>query len=287
MRSTNPVLSKSDAFSAAPQQTQYPTQPYGAPGQYGQPGSWGAAPQQYPTQQYPTQPGQPAGVMTIDDVITKSAVTMGLLFLSAAATFLGFRLGIIPVGLLYPAMLVSGLVAFVAVMVVAVRRKINPAFVLGYSVLEGVFVGALSLLFESMFPGIVTQAVLATFVAAGVTLAAYKFFRIKVTGTFRKVVTISTMALAAAYLVNLVVSLFGGNLGLVSIGSPSPLAMLVSAVAVVLAVLNLILDFDYIEQGIRNRAPAAESWRAAFGLTVTMVWLYTEILRILSYFRSN
>ena len=101
-----------------------------------------------------------------------------------------------------------------------------------------------------------------------------------------KVVTIATIALAAAYLVNFVVSLFGVRTGMIGWGpGAGMLAMLVSAVAVVLAVLNLIMDFDYIEQGVRNGAPASESWRAAFGLTVTMVWLYTELLRILSYFR--
>jgi uncharacterized YccA/Bax inhibitor family protein len=157
-----------------------------------------------------------------------------------------------------------------------------------YSVIEGVFIGAFSKLFELMYPGIVAQAVLATFVAAGVTLAANKYFRIRVTDKFRKIVVMSTFAFLGVVIVNLVLALFGVNLGIRTIGGGvSGIAILVSLVAVVLAVLNLILDFDYIEQGIAMRAPASESWRAAFGLTVTMVWLYTELLRILSYFRSN
>lgn len=277
MRSSNPVLSRPDAFT--PAQQGQPGQNQGAPGQYGYPGQYGA-PGQYP----PAQPQAPVAVMTIDDVITKTAIVMGVLFLSAAASFM-----LLPKStMLYGVLLVSGIVGFVTVLFVALRRKINPSLVLAYSVIEGVFIGAFSLLFELMYPGIVVQAVLATFVAAGVTLAAYKYFRIKVTDKFRKIVAMSTFAFLGVVVVNLVLSLFGINLGIRTIGGGvNMLAIVVSAVAVVLAVLNLILDFDYIEQGIAMRAPASESWRAAFGLTVTMVWLYTEILRILSYFRSN
>lgn len=279
MRSTNPVLSKPNAFQPA-----QGTQTYGTPGPYGQ---YPQAPYGQPQYQPYQTPGQQTGVMTIDDVITKSAITMGVLALVAAATFV-----LLPASLLMaaPVMIATGLLAFVAVLVVSLRRTVNPAFVLAYAVLEGVFLGALSKVVEwgLNLPGIATQAVLATFVAAGITFAGYKYLRIRVTGQFRKIVVIGTIALAAAYLVNFVVSLFGGSLGIVGWGaSAGPLAWLVSAVAVVLAVANLIMDFDYIEQGVRNQAPASESWRAAFGLTVTMAWLYTELLRILSYFRGN
>lgn len=273
MQSTNPIFRRSEQFSSsAPQPGQYQGQ-YGAP-QYQQ----GGAPQ-YGAPVPQTQ--APQGVMTIDDVITKTAVTLGALVAVAALTFM-----FLPPQLLYPAVIGSGLVGFVTVMLVAFRRQVNPGAVLVYAAIEGVFIGAFSLLFEIMYPGIVAQAVLGTFVAAGATLAAYKFFRIRVTSRFRKVVTISTFALAGTLLVNFVLAMFGANLGLRSFEF-TPLAGLVSLIAIVLAVFNLIMDFDFVEQGIRNRLPAAESWRAAFGLTVTMVWLYTEILRILSYFRSN
>lgn len=276
MRSTNPVLSKPDAW-AQPQFAQGPQQA----GQYG----YAHEPYGQPVQDPYAQPQHPQpvqqGVMTIDDVITKTAVTMGVLVLSAALTFL-----FMPWQLVQPAMIVGGLVAFGVVLLVSFRRKISPAFVLAYSVIEGVFIGALSLIFETIYPGIVTPAVLGTFVAAGITLAAYKAFRIRVTNQFRKMIIIGTMAYAGVLLLNLVLSLFGINLGIISItGEVSGIALLASAIGVGLAVMNLILDFDYIEQGIAVRAPASESWRGAFGLTVTMVWLYTEILRILSYFR--
>ncbi|MFT3877032.1 MAG: Bax inhibitor-1/YccA family protein [Propioniciclava sp.] len=277
MQSTNPVFTRSQNFTQpAPQG--YPTSGYGQQ-PYGQPG-YGPEPWAQPAPQQTA----PEGVMTIDDVITKTAVTMGVLVLTAAITFM-----FIPQALLYPALIVSGIVGFVTVLMVSLRRKINPAFVLAYSAIEGVFIGAFSLLFAMMFdPSIVIQAVLATFVAAGATLAAYKVLRVRVTNQFRRIVTMATFAFAGLVLVNLVLSLFGINLGVRTVGGGfNAMAILISLVAVVLAVANLIMDFDYIEQGVRNRLPASESWRGAFGLTVTMVWLYTELLRILSYFRSN
>ena len=295
MRSTNPILSNPNAFSADPNAAQgyaqpgaqqgYAQQGYAQQG-YGQPG----AQQAWGQQGYLPNPGQPmlgqvapqsSGRMTLDDTITKSATVMGLLMLVAAAAYV-----LTPLSLLTPALIISGLVGFVTVMVVSLRRVISPPLVLAYAVIEGVFIGAFSKVFEYMYPGIVTQAVLGTFVAAGATLAAYKFFNIRVTDKFRKIVFISTFAFAGVMLLNFVLSLFGIDLGMRGVGGGiSMIAILASAVGVVLAVLNLVMDFDYVEQGIRQGAPASESWRAALGLTVTMVWLYTEILRILSYFR--
>lgn len=304
MRTNNPVLSRPDAFQRQGQS------PYDQPG-YTQPGQYqqGYGQQQYNYQQgygqqgYPTQgygqqgypqPGyQPLGqqsygqpqsaTMTIEDVITKSAITMGVLFAAAAVAFLFF-----PVTLLAPSLIVTAILGFVTVLVVSTRKVVSPAAVMAYAVVEGLFVGAFSKLFEMMWPGIVVQAIVGTFVAAGVTLAAYKFFRIRVTSQFRRIVSIATIGIAAMYLLNFVLSLFNIRLGLVSMGpSAGVLSWLISGVAVVLAVANLIMDFDYIEQGIANQAPASESWRGAFGLTVTIVWLYVELLRILSYFRGG
>lgn len=279
MRSSNPVLSRPDAFTPQQQPAQggY-QQPYGyqqqGPGGFQQPG-------QYPNPYAPQDPVQATrGVMTIDDVITKSAITMGTVIGVAALTFM-----FLPARLLMGAMIVSALVGFVTVLLVSARRVINPAMVLVYAAIEGVFIGAVSKLYESMWGGIVPTAVMATLVAAGATLAAYKIFRIKVTSRFRKVVMIGTMAYAAVLLVNFVLSLFG--MGFMFSGSNLALLLLISAIGVGLAVFNLILDFDYVEQGIAMQAPESESWRAAFGLTVTMVWLYIEMLRLMSYFRSN
>ncbi|MDN5763750.1 MAG: Bax inhibitor-1/YccA family protein, partial [Microlunatus sp.] len=180
-----------------------------------------------------------------------------------------------------------GIAAIGVVLLVSFRRVVSPPMVFVYAAIEGIFIGMISKVFESMYPGIVVQAVIGTFAAAGVTLAAYKFFNIRVTPKFQKVVIIATIAFAVAMLVNFVGALLGFNLGLRD-GGTGPISLLAigfSILGCVLAVLNLILDFDYIEKGVAMGAPASESWRGAFGLTVTMVWLYIEILRILSYLR--
>ena len=268
LRSSNPVLSRQDAFTpAAPQygQSQYQQSPYGYP--------------QYPGQA-PVQ--APEGRMTFDDVVTKTAITMAVLILSAAVAWFAM-----PPQFTIPALILSGLVGFVVVLIVSFRRVVNPTLVLVYAAIEGIFIGLISKFFEYLYSGIVAQAVLGTFAAAGVTLAAYKFFNIRVTPKFTKIVVISTIAFAVAMLLNFGLSLFGINLGLrdAGTGPVSLLAVGVALLGAVLAVLNLVLDFDYIEKGIALGAPARESWRGAFGLTVTMVWLYIEILRLLSYLR--
>lgn len=274
LRSSNPVLSRQDAFSPSQQQAGYQQ----FPGYPGQP--------QYGGPQDPRSPQQtgrrPEGVMTFDDVITKTAITLGLVVLVAAAAFF-----LLPVEILMPVSVVASLATIGVVILVAVRRTIPVGLVLVFAVLEGLMVGGISKIFEIYYPGIVAQAVFATFVAAGLTLAAYKFFNIRVTPKFKKVVAIATVAFVVVLLLNFVLSLFGVNMGMRA-GMEGPvglLPILVSAVAVVLAVLNLVLDFDYIEAGVAMGAPASQSWKAAFGLTVTLVWLYVEMLRIISYFR--
>jgi uncharacterized YccA/Bax inhibitor family protein len=275
LRSSNPILSKKDAFTpAAPRygQSTYGQNPY-AQQAYGQPQAQGP---------YGGGPVQTEGRMTLDDVIAKTALMIGLLVVSAALSW-----WFIPDTLMMPAMILSALVGFVTVLLVSFRRSIAPPLMFVYAVIEGVFIGMISKIFEMYYPGIVIQAVLGTFIAAGATLAAYKFFNIRVTPKFRRVVIISTFAFAGAMLVNFILALFGINLGIRD-GGTGPISLLAvafSLLGVVLAVLNLVLDFDYIEQGIEIGAPASESWRGAFGLTVTMVWLYIEILRLLSYIR--
>lgn len=272
----NPIFRNSETFNGRtpPPQAQYQQ----GPGQWGQqqPGFQGQPPQGY-------QPPQPTGgVMTLDDVIVKTATTLLVVFGAAALTFM-----FLPPNLMLPALIGSAVVGLVTVFLVARRHTIPVGGVLFYAAVEGVFVGAFSKFFESMYSGIVFSAVLATFVAAGATLAAYKFFNIRVTQKFRKFVFIGTASLAGVFIVNLFLALAGIDTGLRDIGGDAGwLSIAVSVLAVGLAVFNLIIDFDFIERGVASKAPASESWRAAFGVTVTMVWLYVEILRILSYFRN-
>ncbi|MGA4669181.1 Bax inhibitor-1/YccA family protein [Propionibacteriaceae bacterium Y1923] len=286
----NPILDRSDVFSRqapAGQQFGYQQgyapagfQPQGYQQQgYGQQGY----PQQGFQQPYGYQPEPQKGLMTFDDVIAKTAISLGIVAATAAAAWI-----LVPDALLIPALILSAVVGFITVLIVAFKKVVNPALVLTYAVFEGVFIGMFSKLFETLYPGIVTQAVIATFATAGVTLAAYRFFNIKVTPKFRRIVTLATLGFAAAMLINFVAVLFGVDTGLRTIGGGMSLVALgVALLGAVLAVMNLITDFDAVERGVANRADAKQSWVAALGITVTMVWLYTEILRILSYFRSN
>ncbi len=281
----NPVLSRPDAWTHnLPQAQPYPQQgydqSYGA--QYGQPYT-----QQYGQPQYGQQqpmPSAPQHVdrMTVDDVITKTAITMGLMMLVAVAAG-----KFLPLQLLLPVSIVAGLVSFIVPIIVAVRRSIGPVLAITFAVIEGVFIGGFSMLFEMYYPGIVVQAVLGTFVAGAVTLAAFKFTGFRLSGKFRKILWLTIIGFALASLLSFLLSFAGINLGLYAgvTGNVGMLAWLFAGLGVVLAVLSLVDDFQSIEQGIAMGAPATESWRAAFGLTVTMVWLYTNLLRILSYIR--
>jgi len=277
MRSNNPVFARSEEFNRA-------TTPNSDPSQWtidlsGDAGSTSST--STPTRQ---------DRMTIDTVVEKTGVSLGIVAAAAAVTW--FMTGDLSdpsaVSLTWGLAMGGAIIGLVLGLVNSFKKIISPALVLAYAVAEGVFVGAFSKAISTMVgePSIVFQAVLGTLIAFGGTLAAYKFFNIKVTDRFRKVVTISVFAFVGVVLVNFVLSMFGvfesgGLRGFNMLG------LVVSAIAVVLAVLMLILDFDYIEQGIAAGLPQRESWRAAFGLTVTLVWLYIEILRILAIFANN
>ncbi|WCC80402.1 Bax inhibitor-1/YccA family protein [Cutibacterium equinum] len=274
----NPVFSRSEVFQPHGNpygQPNYAGQGYGS--QYGMPGQpgaeWGALPDM---QEQRTEPA-----MTFDDVLGRTGLVLLIIAAVGAVSFTMIGPDVRTSGF---ALVVGSIAAFVTAMIVSTRRKVPVAGVIFYCLCEGLVLGSMSAIFEALYPGIVVQAVVGTFAAAGVTLAAYKFFNIQVTSRFRQVVIISTFGFAMAMLLNLVLMLFGISLGLASFG---PIGIACSALGVVLAAMNLVVDFDYAEQGVRNQAPVSESWRAAFGIAVTMVWLYTEILRILSYFRAD
>lgn len=240
-----------------------------------------------------TQPG--AGRMTLEGVVEKTAISLGLVIATAAAAWFVIGEVVDEAGFTTDAMntayafaMGGAIVGLVLSLVNSFKKKISPALVLAYAAAEGVFVGAFSKVVSAYVgdPTIVFQAVLGTMVAFGATLAAYKFFNIQVTDKFRKVVTISVFAFAGVMLVNFILSITG-VLESGGLRGFNGLGLAVSALAVVLAVFMLIMDFDYVERGVESQLPAVESWRAAFGLTVTLVWLYIEILRILAILRGN
>ncbi|MBG0814979.1 Bax inhibitor-1/YccA family protein [Planomonospora sp. ID82291] len=215
--------------------------------------------------------------MTIDDVVVRGFITLGTLVVSAAAAWV-LNLG-------WGAAMVGVLVGLVLALVISFKQSTNPALILGYSVAYGVAVGVISHLMEARFPGIVIQAVLGTAMAFGGMLTVYSLRIVRVTPKFTKFVVAATLGLMAALLVNWIASFFvAGGLGLREAG---PIGYLVSVAAILIGCFFLLLDFDEVERGVRAGAPAKYSWLMAFGLTVTLVWIYLEILRLLSYFSSS
>lgn len=221
--------------------------------------------------------------MTIDDVVARTAMTLGVLVIVAGATWylatplqpahFGWMIGAALVGL--------GLGFFIGL-----KHVTNPAVILGYAAVEGVFVGLASkvLSYYAGDAGIVMQAVLGTVCASAGMLAVYKFRIIRVTPKFQRFVIAATMGFFLIVMVNLLLSMVGLNLGISGLGG---IGLIFAIVGVCLACFNLLLDFDYVEQGIAAGAPSKDAWFAAFGLTVTLVWLYIEILRIFAILRGD
>lgn len=221
-----------------------------------------------------------SGTMTVGGTITATGVLMVILL--AAATVGWISVGDIAPGERRLTMLAiaGAVVGFVCALVVAFKP--NLAKVLGpiYALAEGFFLGALSKGYESYRDGIVVQAIGATLGVFVVMLVLHRTRIIKVTDRFRRTVIMATLGLAVFYLVSMVISLFGGSVSFLS--SSSWLGIGFSILAAGLAALNLSLDFDFIEKGSKAGLPKQMEWFAAFGLLVTLVWLYLELLRLLS-----
>jgi uncharacterized YccA/Bax inhibitor family protein len=154
-----------------------------------------------------------------------------------------------------------------------------------YALLQGLFLGGISALFNQRFPGIVIQAVALTFGTLFGLLFAYKSGLIKVTENFKLGVMAATGGIAIAYFLSFILGMFGVNIGFMH--SNGPVGIIISLVIVVVAALNLVLDFDFIESGAKNGAPKYMEWYASFGLMVTLIWLYLEMLRLLSKLSSR
>ncbi len=221
-----------------------------------------------------------AGVMTIQGTVSRTAMLLALLF---AATLLTWK----------PAapqdstgwILIGGIAGFIVALITVFNKKAAPVTAPIYAVCQGLLLGGISSLFENRFPGIVMQAVLLTFGTLGALLLAYTSRLIRVTENLKLGIVAATGGIALFYLVSWILSLFGVSGSI--IGSSSLAGIIFSAVIVVVAALNLVLDFDFIEQGAEQGAPKYMEWYAAFGLIVTLVWLYMEILRLLSKLQSR
>ena len=261
MRSSNPVLTRLN--------------------QPGQSQGYGGPVSTYPS---PVVDLAGTGRMTVDDVVVR---TVGLVALTAISAGVAWKL--VPPALTGPVWIGAALVGVVIGLVISFRRITNPPLILTYAVVEGVFVGMFSKVFENIYPGIVLQASIGTLGIFLVMSALYKFRVIRNTPRFSRGVIGAMGGIFVLILVNWVLSLFHVFTGLRgdSQGNATPLAIIFSLVVIVVASLTFILDFDLIEQSVRMGAPKQVAWTCAFGLLVGLIWVYLEVVRLLGYLRGR
>ena len=274
MQSNNPALRRSAENIAANGQAGY-----------SDPATWGTG---VPGQPGTQTPVATEGPMTTDSVVQKTAISVGVVMIVAAATWYltpSIDNTDADLGPLIAAMTIGSLGAFALSLVNSFKRVVSPALVLAFAALEGLALGGLSKFFDAIYGDhIVMQAVIGTFAAFAGTLAAYKFFNIKVGKKFRTFVIAAVLGMVGLSVLELVLSLFNADFGLFGV---SQLGMVTAFAGLILGVFMLILDFDFAEQLIAQGAPEREAWRVAFGLTVSLVWIYTNLLRILAFFSSD
>ena len=218
------------------------------------------------------------GRMTIEDVVAKTGFLFAILVVVGALAW-GANLG-------QGALLIGFLGGFVLAMVISFSKTIKPGLVVAYSALQGLALGTISKYYESFYPGIVSQAVIGTIAAFAGVLFMYRSGRLRATPQFTRAVMGAAIGYFILGLVSLVASFFGVGQGYGFYGV-SGLGLLLAVAGVALASFFLVLDFDQIEKGVAAGVPEKESWRASFGLMVTIVWLYLEVLRLLSILRND
>lgn len=223
--------------------------------------------------------------MTLNGTVNRTAFLLVLTLASALYPWSRFFASPDSAAIL-PFVLVGGIGGFIVALVTVFKKTWAPVTAPLYAILEGLFIGAISATFEQRFPGIVIQAVALTFGTLAALLAAYRSGLIRATENFKLGVVAATGGIALLYLVNIGMQLFGLK-GIGFIHDSGLLGIGFSAFVVVIAALNLVLDFDFIERGVEHGAPKYMEWYAAFGLLVTLVWLYLEILRLLSKLQSR
>jgi uncharacterized YccA/Bax inhibitor family protein len=281
------------AFGQAPYgQNSYGQAQYGQ-AQYGQTQTgWNPAQQGVSQDQLQDMYNRPAagpadtGRMTYDDVIMKTAACLGAVVAGAAVTLL------VAPGLANLLMIVGALGGFALALVNTFKKQPSPALILAYAGLEGLFLGGLTRILDGMFPGVGLQAVIGTLSVFAVTLVLFKNGKVRATPKAMRFFMIATIGYAVFALINMVMmwtgavdSPFGLRTSMEIFGIP--LGVFIGLLAIGLAAFSLVMDFTSIEAGVRSGAPQRFSWTAAFGLTVTLVWLYVEIIRLLAILRGD
>jgi uncharacterized YccA/Bax inhibitor family protein len=216
--------------------------------------------------------------MTIEGTVNKTAISLLLLVGTGYFTF-----DVISSFLLIGA----GIGGFILALVTIFKKEWAPITVPLYAILEGALLGGISYMYNASYNGIVTNAILLTVGILVSLLIAYRSGYIKATENFKLGIFAATGGIAIVYFVNLIMGFFGSGLGVMSINNASPLSIGFSIVVVIIASLNLVLDFDFIEEGAEKGAPKYMEWYGAFGLLVTLIWLYLEILRLLAKLNSR
>ena len=264
-------------------QAQYGQQAYGQ-AQYGQPqyGQQAYGRPQYtdysaPTYSEPTYSEPiPAGQrLTMNDVLVKTAINLGLVVVGAVVAWY------------VPMLMLLGLLGgLVLGLVNSFKQKVSPILVMAYALMEGMMLGGLSALVNLRYPGTAIQAVLATIVVAGVTLALFANGKIRTTPKLNKIFMIGALSYLGYGLVSMLTAgIFGFSLNSMSIGG-IPLGLPIALIAVAMATYSLLIDYTTTAEAVDAGLPQSESWRLAFGLTASLVWLYVEILRVLMYLAS-
>ena len=235
--------------------------------------------------------------MTVEDTVIKTVSLFAILLATAAVGWIWTMAGVTPANpspSILPWM-IGALGGFVLSLVVIFtsRKKVRPGLIFAYAAFEGLFVGGISAFFEFIWPGIVVQATLATVSVVGVTLALFASGKVRASAKATKVFMIAMLGYLLFSLINIGLMIFnvplaGGAFGLLSQKVMGiPLGLIIGVLVVIMAAYSLVLDFDQVQQGVRNGAPRQYAWVGAFGIMVTVVWLYIEILRILAILRGD
>jgi len=216
--------------------------------------------------------------MTIEGTVNKTAISLFLLIGAGYLTFNTVNL-VLLIG--------CGIGGFILAIITFFKKEWSPITVPIYAVLEGGMLGGISYTYNSLYDGIVTNAILLTVGILVSLLIAYRSGYIKPTENFKLGIFAAIGGIAIVYLINFFMGFSGSSLGLMSINNASPISIGFSIVVVIIAALNLVLDFDFIEEGAEKGAPKYMEWYGAFGLLVTLIWLYLEILRLLAKLNSR
>lgn len=259
-------------YGQQPYGQQYGQPQYGQQAQYGQPygeADYGVAAPSY------SEPIPAGERLTMNDVMVKTGINLGLVAVGAAVAWNA------------PVLMLLGLVGgLVLGLVNSFKKKVSPVLVMTYALMEGLLLGGLSAVVDMRYPGVAVQAVLATLVVAGTTLALFANGKLRATPKLNKIFMIGAIGyMAYGFISILGAGIFGSSLNSFSIGG-IPLGLVVGLFAVALATYSLLLDFTTTSEAVEAGLPERESWRLAFGLTASLVWLYVEILRVLMYLAS-